>query len=63
MLITHEKEKQKWARTYSRRVTHLFEQWQEPLEINSREYRKYLERELVKSFDDSLKKNLIELIC
>ena len=62
MLTTHEKEKQKWARTYSRRVTHLFEQWQEPLEIDSRAFYKYLERELINSFDEPLRKNLIELI-
>ncbi len=63
MLITHEKEKQKWTRTYSRRVTHLFDQWQELLEIDSRAYRKYLESELANSFDDPLKKNFIELMC
>ena len=62
MLITREKEKRKWAQTYSSRVTHLFEQWQEPLEIDSRAFCKYLERELAKSFDDPLRKNFVELI-
>jgi len=62
MLITCEKEKQKWARTCSRQVSHLFEQWQKPLEIDNRAFCKHLERELVKSFDEPLRKDFIELI-
>lgn len=62
MLIACEKEKRKWVRTYSSRVKHLFEQWQGPLEIDSRAFDKYLERELAKSFDDPLRKNFAELI-
>ncbi len=57
-----EQEKQRWAEEHARRLQHLFEQWQKPLSINGKEYRKYLMEELVNYCDEPLLKSLIESI-
>ena len=59
---TSNNEKQEWIQFYAHRVTHLFEEWQKPLGIDSEEYLKYLENELSDCCDDPLRKHLIETI-
>ncbi len=55
-----EGQKQHWAQKHARRIQKRFEQWQQPLGINGREYIKYLKTELTKCCDDPLLKELIE---
>ncbi len=57
-----EQEKQRWVEEHARRLQHLFEQWQKPLSIDGKEYRKYLTEELVNYCDEPLLKSLIESI-
>ena len=51
-----------WAEERARRLQHLFEQWQKPLGIDGKEYRKYLTEELLGYCDEPLLKSLIESI-
>jgi len=57
-----EEEKQRWVEDHSRRLQHLFEQWQKPFGIDGEEYRKHLIEELVNYCDEPLLKSLIESI-
>ena len=61
-MLASEKEKQRWAEEHARRLQHLFEQWQKPLSIDGKGYRKYLTEELVDYCDEPLLKSLIESI-
>jgi len=58
-----EEERQKWAEEHARCLQHLFEQWQKPLNIDGKEYRKHLMEELVNYCDEPLLKSLIESIA
>ena len=58
-----EEDKEKWVEEHARRLQHLFEQWQKPLSIDGKEYRKYLTEELVNYCDEPLLKSLIESIA
>ncbi len=60
--MSSQKEKQEWADKHARRIQQRFEQWQKPLGIDSREYLRYLRKELVDSCEHPLKKSLIESI-
>jgi hypothetical protein len=53
-------QKQQWAEEHARRIQKRFEQWQEPLGIDGREYAEYLRIELIHCCDDPLLKELIE---
>jgi ribosomal protein L32E len=55
-------QKQEWAKQHADRIQKLFEQWQQPLGIDGREYAEYLRKELVQSHDNPLLKELIESI-
>ncbi|MGA2173276.1 MAG: hypothetical protein ABSG82_09770 [Sedimentisphaerales bacterium] len=55
-------QKQQWAQENARRIQKRFEQWQEPLGIDGREYAEYLRIELVRCCEDPLLKELIESI-
>ena len=57
-----EEDKEKWVEEHARRLQHLFEQWQKPLSIDGKEYRKHLTEELVNYCDEPLLKSLIESI-
>jgi hypothetical protein len=57
-----EGQKQEWAEEHARRIQKRFEQWQQPLGIDGREYAEYLRIELVNCCEDELLKELIELI-
>ncbi len=57
-----EEDKEKWVEEHARRLQHLFEQWQKPLSIDGKEYRKHLMEELVNYCDEPLLKSLIESI-
>ena len=57
-----EQEKQRWVEEHARRLQHLFEQWQKPLNIDGEEYRKQLTEELLNYCDEPLLKSLIESI-
>ncbi len=58
-----EQEKQRWVEEHAQRLQRLFEQWQKPLSIDGKEYRKYLTEELVNYCDEPLLKSLIESIA
>ncbi len=53
-------QKQEWAQEHARRIQKRFEQWQQPLGIDGREYVKYLSLELENCCDNPLLKSLIE---
>jgi hypothetical protein len=55
-------QKQQWAEEHARRIQRRFEQWQQPLGIDGREYVEYLQIEFVRCCDDPLLKELIESI-
>jgi len=55
-------QKQQWAQDYARRIQKRFEQWQQPLGIDGREYIEYLRIELMNCCDDPLLRELIESI-
>jgi hypothetical protein len=60
MMLASEKEKQVWAEKHARRLGRLFRQWQKPLGINGKAYRKYLTQELSNCHNDPLRKSLLE---
>jgi hypothetical protein len=55
-------QKQGWAQEQANRIQKRFEQWQQPLGIDGREYAEYLRIEFVRYCDDPLLKELIESI-
>jgi hypothetical protein len=55
-------EKEEWADKHARCIQRRFERWQKPLGIDSREYLRYLRKDLVDLCEDPLKKSLIESI-
>jgi len=57
-----ESEKKRWAQEHARRIELRFEQWQQPLGIDGRDYLKYLTEDLVECCDQPLIKALIESI-
>lgn len=57
-----EQDKEKWVEEQVSRLQHLFEQWQKPLGIDGKEYRKYLTEELLNCCDEPLLKSLMESI-
>jgi hypothetical protein len=57
-----EGQKQEWAQEHASRIQKRFEQWQQPLGIDGREYEEYLRLELIRCCDDPLLKELIETI-
>jgi ribosomal protein L32E len=59
---TASEDKEKWVKERVHRLQHLFEQWQKPLGIDDREYRKYLTEELTNCCDDPLLKSFMESI-
>ena len=61
-MLADDKEKQRWAEEHALRIGRRFEQWQKPLSINGKEYRKHLMEELVNYCDEPLLKSLIESI-
>jgi len=60
--MSSQEEKEEWAEKHARLIQRRFEQWQKPLGIDSKEYFKYLRKDLVDLWKDSLKKSLIESI-
>jgi hypothetical protein len=60
--MSSQKEKEEWADKHARCIQRRFEQWQKPLGIDSREYLRYLRKDLVNLCEDPLKKSLIESI-
>ncbi len=59
---TSEEDKEKWVKDQVLRLQHLFEQWQKPLSIDGKDYRKHLMEELGNYCDEPLLKSLIESI-
>jgi len=55
-------QKQEWAQQHADRIQKLFEQWQQPLGIDGKEYAEHLRNELVQCHDNPLLKELIESI-
>jgi hypothetical protein len=60
--MSSQKEKEEWVDKHARCIQRRFEQWQKPLGIDSREYLRYLRKDLVDLCEDPLKKSLIESI-
>jgi len=61
-MFAGEKEKQAWAEKHARRLQRRFQQWQKPLGIDGKEYRRHLTRELSDYYSEPLRKSLIESI-
>jgi len=61
-MFADKEKKQRWARIHADRMQQKFQKWQKPLGIKSAEYRKYLVEELARSYDNPLRKSLIESI-
>ncbi|HUT29485.1 MAG TPA: hypothetical protein VMX13_06820 [Sedimentisphaerales bacterium] len=59
---SNEEEKQKWAEEHARRLQRRFEQWQKPLGIDGEEYHRFLTEQLRDSYNEPLRKSLIESI-
>ena len=55
-------QKQQWAQDHARRIQKRFEQWQQPLGIDGREYIEYLRVEFMNCCDDPLLREFIESI-
>ena len=55
-------EKRKWVEEHAGSLQQLFEQWQKPVGIDGKEYRKYLEKDLLNCCDNPLLKSLIDSI-
>jgi DNA-binding transcriptional regulator YbjK len=53
-------QKQQWAQEQANRIQKRFEQWQQPLGIDGRDYVEYLRTELMQCCDDPLLKEFIE---
>jgi hypothetical protein len=53
-------QKEQWAKEQARRLEKRFEQWQQPLGIDGKEYAEYLRMEFCRYCDDPLLKELIE---
>jgi len=62
-MLPYEKEKQGWAKQYSRCLQGRFNRWQKLSGIDGDEYRRYLAKDLCVYYDDPLLKSLIESIC
>jgi hypothetical protein len=58
----NEEEKQRWAEEHARRLQRRFEQWQKPLGIDGEEYHRFLAEQLRDSYNEPLRKSLIESI-
>ena len=52
-------EKQEWVLCYTRRILASFEEWKTPLGVGA-DYAEDLKKHLTDSYDDPLKKELIE---
>jgi len=57
------KEKRNWAEKHAYGLQRLFEQWQKPLGIDSKDYYEHTMKDLLDYYDDPLRKSLIESIC
>lgn len=55
-------QKQGWAKKHAGRLETRFEHWQKPLGIDGQEYLIHLTKELEQSYDNPLKRALIESI-
>lgn len=55
-------QKIKWAQEHAQGIQKRFEQWQQPLGIDGREYVEYLKNEIIECRDDPLMKEFIESI-
>jgi hypothetical protein len=55
-------QKVQWAQEHAQRIQKRFEQWQQPLGIDGKEYAEYLRIELIQCCDDPLMKEFIESI-
>ena len=53
-------QKEQWAKEHASRIQKHFEQWQQPLGIDGKEYEEYLRIELINCCDDPLLKEFIE---
>ena len=53
-------QKIQWAKEHAEGIQKRFEQWQQPLVIDGKEYAEYLMIELIHCCDDPLLKELIE---
>ena len=51
-----------WVEEHARHLQQRYEQWQQPIGIDSQAYLKHLEKELADCWEDPLLKNLIESI-
>ena len=60
--MTCQEDKQKWAEEHAQQLTNKFHLWQKHLSIDD-EYSKHLKVEMNNSYEDTLKKELIESIC
>ena len=54
--------KEEWVEEHVRQLQQLFHQWQQPIGIDSHEYRKHLAEGLADYWEDPLLKSLIESI-
>ena len=57
-----QEDKQKWVEEHAQQLTNIFHLWQKHLSIDN-EYSKHLRADMNSSYEDTLRKELIESIC
>ena len=55
-------DKQEWAEFHARQLAVVFKKWQDLHQIDNTDYTNFLNHELVDSYEDPLRKSLIESI-